>query len=139
MRANCGVIYKIFRAALLSTGWILRLRVMAALFPSAIRLRYLRYHWLDKLARWFYPRLFRRRCPRCVGGTYDGGFSNCIFNIYAPLIRRAIMITSRLRPARSACANASAIASRQNKCKRAPITATETSRDRPAPKAPFKT
>ena len=33
MRANYGVICTIFRAVLLSTGWILRLRVMAAFFP----------------------------------------------------------------------------------------------------------
>ena len=66
-------------------------------------------------------------------------FSSCIFNIYAPLMRPIIMITLQLRPARSPCANASAIVSRQNKCKRLPITATEKSRDRSATKAPFKT
>ena len=74
MQANCGVIYTTFRAALLFTRWLLWLRVMAALFPSAIRLRYLRYHWQDKLARWFYPRPSRRRCPPRGGGAYDGGF-----------------------------------------------------------------
>ena len=67
---------------------------------------------------WFYPRPFRRRCPPGVGGACDGGFSSCIFNIYAPLMRPIIMITLQLRPARSPCANASAIVSRQNKCKR---------------------
>ena len=66
-------------------------------------------------------------------------FSSCIFNICAPLTRPIIMITLQLRPARSPCANASAIVSRQNKCKRLPITATEKSRDRSATKAPFKT
>ena len=111
--------------------------MMAVLFHSAIRMRYLRYHWLDKLACWFYPRPFCRRCTPRVGGAHDGGFSNCIFNIYAPLIRRAIMIASRLRPVWSACADASAIASLQNKCKRSPITATDNSRDRLAAKAPF--
>jgi len=108
-------------------------------FPFAIQLRFLRYHWLVKLALWFYPRPFRRRCPPGVGGACDGDFSSCIFNIYAPLMRPIIMITLQLRPARSPCANASAIVSRQNKCKRLPITATEKSRDRSATKAPFKT
>ena len=56
----------------------------------------------------------------------------------APLIRRAIMIASRLRPVhQSACADASAIASLQNKCKRSLITAIENSGDRLAAKAPF--
>ena len=66
---------------------------MAALFLSAIRLRFLRYHWLVKLARWFYPRPFHRLCPPSVGGACDGGFSSCVFNIYAPLMRPIIMIT----------------------------------------------
>ena len=73
-------------------------------FSSAIRLRFLRYHPLGKLARWFYPWPFSRRCGARVGGACHGGFSSCIFNVYAPLMRRIIMITSQLRPARSPCA-----------------------------------